>query len=317
MTLFILWSYFWMKKNAKKYDICYNLSPHHIGLLPGVWFKKFGGKKTFVKMTALNDGFNDNSRVSKLLGLPQQRLRMAKEVDGFIALSSEIVEELKEKNIGAKQIIRIPNGVDTRKFVPLKLESKVLVREKFGLKESDFVIVFTGGISQRKGPSLVLRAIEGMIGRFPQIQLLIIGPDRDKGKEKQVLEELLSSNTVLQNHTHIIDHTSTILAYYQAGDLFVLPSLNEGMSNSMLEAMSCGLPAIVTKVSGAADVVDHGRNGYLIDREVSQLAECILVYLENTELRTRHGIQARNKILAQFESNSVLKKHLELFRVDE
>lgn len=313
-SLFLGKSYFWMKKNAKRFDVCYNLSPHHIGFLPSVWFKKFGGKKSYIKMTALNDGFNDNSTISNLLGLRKQRLRLSKHIDGFIALSEAIFKELREKNIPERQILRIPNGVNTINFYPANPNQKLTIRKQFGLSEQDFVIIFTGGLSHRKGPSVIVRAVEKLIDRHPTIKLLIIGPDRDGGIERKLVEDMFQNNFKLKQHIWLIEHTTHIIPYYHAGDIFVLPSLNEGMSNSMLEAMSCGLPVISTNVSGAKDVIDHGNNGFIIERNSEEVANWILYYLENRTQYLIHSELARKKIEKKFDSESILQRHLSLFK---
>ncbi len=103
--------------------------------------------------------------------------------------------------------------------------------------------------------------------------------------------------------------------YFQAADLFVLPSSTEGLSNSMLEAMSCGLPVLATRVGGAPDVIAHGESGYLIPPDDRQaLRRGLETLLEDRALRFNLGSNARQRILAEFSLDSVAKRLAALYQ---
>ena len=313
MILFLFASRRWLKANASSFDVMYSLSPHHIGILPAVWFKRFGGKKSYIKMTALNDGFNDNSFFSNLFKLPQQRLKMSHKIDGFICLSEEIVDELMEVGIPKSQIFKIPNGVNTTRFRPATKEEKGRLRVRLGLKDSQMVLLFTGGVTSRKAPSLVISAISALVKDYPGLKLLIIGPERDKGQEYARIEGLFKSNPMLRSHVQMIDHLPNIEEYYRVADLFILPSRNEGMSNSVLEALASGLPVIVTPVSGSKEMVVHGENGYIVGRSAQEIGDAILNYLADTSKMVVHGDRSRRVSQERFDANTVVREHEKLF----
>lgn len=313
MAKYLYYSKKWMKNNAENYDVLYSLSPHHIGIMPAFWFKKYGGKKSFIKMTALNDGFNDNSFFSSILGLPRQRKRVSKDIDGFVALSSEIVEELRAAEIPEIQIKRIPNGVNTKRFLPLNIEQRIKLEEELKLESGKFRLIFTGGLSHRKGPSVILEAISALVNDYLEIELLIIGPERDKGEEQSRIDAIMEHCPSLRQHVKRIDHVNDIEKYYSVSDLFILPSLNEGMSNSLLEAMSSGLPVLASPVSGTRDVVLDCETGFIVKRDPKSISEKILFFLSNPEECKVFGDKARQRIINEFDAEKVLQKHLELF----
>ncbi|EOZ95678.1 glycosyl transferase, group 1 [Indibacter alkaliphilus LW1] len=315
MSKYLFFSKKWLKKHAAEYDVLYSLSPHHIGIMPAFWFKKYGGKKSFIKMTALNDGFNDNSLASTLLGLPRQRKKAAVEIDGFVALSSEIVEELREADIPTEKIKRIPNGVNTERFAPVNKESRIFLEKELGLESGKFRLIFTGGLSHRKGPSVIVQSMIGLVQKFSSLEFLLIGPERDNGEEMSKIKSHIKENLLLQNHIKIVDHVHDIEKYYNVSDLFILPSLNEGMSNSLLEAMSSGLPVLATPVSGTRDVVLDGEMGFVLERDSKIFAEKIEFYLLNPDEAKKHGHNARKRIQEEFNSKKILEDHLNLFEI--
>jgi glycosyltransferase involved in cell wall biosynthesis len=96
------------------------------------------------------------------------------------------------------------------------------------------------------------------------------------------------------------------IPYLQAADLFVLPSATEGLSNSMLEALSTGLPVLATSVGGTPDVISHDVNGYLIPPDdLEALKSGLSTLLADESLRARLGREARQSILQNFSLDSI------------
>ncbi len=89
-------------------------------------------------------------------------------------------------------------------------------------------------------------------------------------------------------------------AIYRAASVFVLPSLNEGMSNTVLEAMACGLPVVLTDTGGTSELLEDGRNGYLIEMEsAASIAQVLRRYLEQPDLLALHGAESRQRAEAR------------------
>jgi glycosyltransferase involved in cell wall biosynthesis len=114
--------------------------------------------------------------------------------------------------------------------------------------------------------------------------------------------------------TQFTGQVKDAVPYLQAADLFVLPSSTEGLSNSMLEAMSCGLPVLATTVGGAPDVIEHGKNGFLIPPDdVDSLRRGLQTLLADGTLRFTLGSNARARILADFSLDSVADRLAALY----
>jgi glycosyltransferase involved in cell wall biosynthesis len=136
---------------------------------------------------------------------------------------------------------------------------------------------------------------------FPQAQLLIVG----SGPE----ESRLRAQSVSIPGVVFTGQTNDALRYLQAADLFVLPSATEGLSNSLLEALSTGLPVLATSVGGTPDVISHGVNGYLIPPEdLPALKSGLMELLADATLRTRLGSQGRERMCTDFSLDSVALK---------
>lgn len=145
---------------------------------------------------------------------------------GIITVSKRNHRYLLERDPHlVKKLRYIPNGVDTKRFLPM---DKQMCRSKLGLPFDDKIAIFCGHFIERKGPLRVLDAIR---------RLGIKGIFLGKGLDKPEGPEVLFSGSVVNNDMPL---------WLNAADVFVLPSLSEGMSNAILEALACGLPLVVS-----------------------------------------------------------------------
>ena len=100
-----------------------------------------------------------------------------------------------------------------------------------------------------------------------------------------------------------------------ACDLFAFPSHTEGMPNALVEAMSCGVPCVATRVGGIPELITDGRDGLLIDvQRADQLTEAMRRFLSDAELRGSLGIAARQTVLDRFDADRNVKRLTKLFR---
>ena len=214
-----------------------------------------------------------NKRFEKLDRLFFKRLsyRIWKNAKKVVTNSSGL-KELTLRTSPKQEIIVIYNGVDIKEFKPVK--KKVSQRIK---------IISTGRLIERKGFQYLIRALEGL----NDFKLELIGG----GNLKDELEKLSKELGVPVKFSGKIQHDK-ISKSIQNGDIFILPSLNEGMSNSVLEAMACGLPVIATDVGGSKELVKG--NGFLIPKgNSSGIRNALLKYLKNKKLILKHGLRSR------------------------
>ena len=129
------------------------------------------------------------------------------------------------------------------------------------------------------------------------------------------VHDIVGINPEISNIFFLGEQTN-IQNYYQLADLFVLPSLTEGFSNSLLEAMSCALPVVATKVSGTDQIISHNNNGYLIPPgDVDSLAKAMNQLIISSHITHKLGREARKTIIEQYSLKSIANRYLELYRL--
>jgi glycosyltransferase involved in cell wall biosynthesis len=176
------------------------------------------------------------------------------------------------------------NGVDTDRFAPPPdRPAKPPLR-----------LVSTGRLIQRKGYQHLIAALEGL----DAFTLILIGD----GNMTEQLKTLAEKHHVSVQFPGKLD-APAVVEQLRAADIFVLPSLNEGMSNALLEAIATGLPAVVTNVGGSPELVDG--NGFIVDKaNPAALRGALQNYLENPGLLVQHGRASRQKALTMSWENS-------------
>ncbi len=299
----------WVGNHADRFDVVHCLGAFHPSFLVANEFTK-KGVPAFIKITeARYTGFTQNSMISKMLGLQRYRKKNADNISGFISISSDIRKKLEGAGIDPEKIISIPNGVDEKRFCPVSVERKQEIRSELGVNNS-FTVLFTGAFSERKNPYLIARAFEPFYNS-DNIQLLLAGPDSDGGIQRNRINQIVNNRQV--KNIHIFPNRNDVEILYQASDLFVLPSEEEGLSNAMLEALACGLPVCTTKISGSEDVIIEAKNGIFISRNRKSIKQAIERYLKDETLLNNNAAFARKTILENYTSGRVLQMHLNLF----
>jgi glycosyltransferase involved in cell wall biosynthesis len=299
----------WVKKNAHSFDVVHCLSAFHHSFMFAFWFEKAGVPSVIKISESKYIGFSGGSLLSNILGLRRFRKKNANSISAYISISSEIRQKLLEAGIKSEKIYNIPNGVNIDRFKPLLQSEKKKLRKKLTLKDK-FTVIFTGSFSDRKNPLLIVKAF-GEIHNKDNIQLLLVGPDREESDQRDRIISYISEHKI--KNVIIKDFQEDIELYYQSSDIFVLPSNQEGLSNSMLEALACGLPAVVTKISGAEDVIDERENGTFIDDDPISIKKALMSYINDPKKLTKHSIGARSTIIENYSSKTILQKHLNLF----
>ncbi len=222
----------------------------------------------------------------------------------FVAISQEMKKEMIACGIPEDRIQNIPNAVNTIKFAPLSEDRKSFLKKRFSLSSEQIVFLFIGRLEARKGVDVLLQAWQIC---SPGV-LWIVG----SGPEEQKLKQI----SVNQNLANIIFHgeSPSPLVYYQAADIFVFPSLKEGFPGVVLEAMSCGLPCIATKIGGITDQIEDRKQGLLVaPGNVQELADAIEYVTLHPEERTRWSQEARETILRRFDVSKTSSDYRSLY----
>ncbi len=216
----------------------------------------------------------------------------------FVAVSEHIEEELRAWGVPSERLSRFASGVDVDEFAPgpSSLESQLPARPR---------VIFLGRLHPQKNLATLLRAWQLVHRHHPDANLLLAGD----GPQRQELEQLVDS-LQLRPCVHFLGAQRVPLPYLQASDLFVLPSVSEGMSNSLLEAMACGLPCVVSAAGGNVDLVRDGQAGLVADATLpTDLANQLGKMLGAPPLRARCGAFARQIICREYSIKSVVDRY--------
>jgi len=230
--------------------------------------------------------------------------------------ANELAKKAKALMPG-REVPVIPNGIDAEHFKPLPrntalAESLSLVSEG-NRKGTARVIGFVGELREKKGLRPLLSAYTQVNKRMPST-LLIVGDIR-AGEDKQIFEDFQRSHPDMHMIvTGFISH-SDLPAYYSLIDVFVLPSLRDGLPNALLEAMACGKAVIGTPVGGILDAVTDCENGRFVStNNAEQLADTIEELLSDDHQRNKLGSAACRTIKNKFTLQQELDANLSLYR---
>ena len=271
-------------------------------------FLKWMRKKIVAKVAAANLGTEAGSLSGRYWPLGNILARMLKGVDAFIAISSEIREGLIRDGIARTKIHEITNFIDPEIFRPPTPEEKIRLKERFEYS-GKILLLFAGRLVPRKGVPYLLEAWREVSPEFPDARLLILG-------DGPLLDDLMGLATRLGvfGTVHFHGRVDNVPEYLRAADVFVLPSLQEGMSNSLLEAMASGLPAVASRIGGVVDVVVDGKNALLADPgDRTALSESLRRVLRSAELRERLSQHAIETIRASFGLDARVRSYRELY----
>jgi len=273
-------------------------------LIPAVLARTLTGTPVVCRIACAGDTGELTSECNRFYGFIIKRA--LKNVDAFVALSEDIVRELSGEGIEKQKILVIPNGVDTEFFSPPDEEEKLKARSLYRVGKGEFVVGFSGRLSPQKDLKTL---IESMQNTPYNTRLLIAG----KGPEKLNMEKAIRERA-LDKKVTLLGPVKDIKSFYSSLDIFVLPSLFEGLSNSLLEAMSMGLPVVATDTSGSNELVRDGMTGLLIPKSRPDiLSKAINRLYHDRALREQLGKEARKTIKIGYSIESIALKYLELY----
>jgi glycosyltransferase involved in cell wall biosynthesis len=212
--------------------------------------------------------------------------------------NSHGLRQLAERTAQGHGIDVIPNGVDATTFTPP--HSPQL--------NATPVLLYAGRISEEKGLDDLVTALSQIREMNWRMHFIGDGPCLASLREQIIRADLADRVT----YAGWVPRDS-LVEEYQSADIFVFPSRHEGMPNSLLEAMSCGLPVIATRISGNEELVQHNETGFLVPpNDPDSLAEALTTLLENKDTLTSFGIAAALRVRQQYSWATTAKCYLEL-----
>ncbi len=229
--------------------------------------------------------------------------------DCIISISSSLKKRLID-TIGFKdteKIIPVVNGVDTEKFYPV--EDKNKCRKQLGLPENAFIIGTVGRLVPVKDQKTLIKTLAILKKDIKNIICVIVGDGPLYNELKEFARALYVEKSVY--FPGVRKDINTVMSSF---DVFTLTSLSEGISNTILEAMACGLPIVATKVGGTVEIIKHEENGILVPPQQPEiLAEKIKLLIDNHELIKKYSNTARQWAVEKFSLKKITKQYESIY----
>lgn len=222
--------------------------------------------------------------------------------DAIICINQEDYDLINKKGSSVANYYLIPGiGVSSDRFKPLSDEQKRELREDLDLDENDFVMTYAAEFIDRKNHKVIIDAVKTLSYKIDDFTVLFAG----RGPLLEQIKDYVIS-LGLEKHIRFLGFVSDIERYYQAADVAISSSRQEGFGINLVEAMMCGVPAIATVDRGHCTIVDHRVNGILFPQGDAQaLKDAMAEMYTNNELRLTLS-EAAIKKAAKFEvSNSL------------
>ncbi|MDF1540663.1 MAG: glycosyltransferase family 4 protein, partial [Candidatus Thorarchaeota archaeon] len=270
---------------------------------------KILGKRTIGKISLM--GTDDPVSLSEGI-LGRFRLLIMRRLDIWISLTAEAIDTCLNVGIPEERIVQITNGVKCKKFSPIDDKSRSQILKEYNI-EGRFVVLFAGIISYRKGVDLIIEALPTLFKKNANLTFVFVGPCSRK-ENPQVDEELVEKLRSLSSNIIVTGFIDNPIDLIRSANVFVLPSRKEGLSNALLEAMSSGLPIVVTNHSWLEDVGIDGEHFLSFPEGSSDdLTERITRLIENPALRKDLSARTREKIKQDFCLPVIAKRYHELY----
>ncbi len=235
-------------------------------------------------------------------------------VDHYVSVSPDLADWLhRDIGVPAERVSTICNGVDTQRFAPGR-DGRALLPT--GFAGADSVVIGTvGRLEPIKDQATLVRAFLGLLAADPKlrdrVRLVIVG----EGSRREDLERLLAAGGAA-DLAWLPGAREDTARIYRSFDVFVLPSLREGISNTLLEAMASGLPIVATRVGGNPGLVEEGSSALLVPPAAPDaLGQALLRYVGDQDLRRAHGEAGRARALREFSLEAMVRGYARVYRV--
>jgi glycosyltransferase involved in cell wall biosynthesis len=302
---------------AKKNDVILSLNAVSAGK-PAMMAARMKKKKFFVKVVGdyaweiainknrssllIND-FQDAVKKGFINTLAKTQEKVCKNADGVIVPSKYLAGMVKKWGVESEKIHTIYNGVDFKGSEMTKEEA----RKKIGIPGN--IIVSSGRMVPWKGFKMLIKIMPKILEINPFLRLVIIGD----GPERKLLESMVK-NMNLDRKVYLVGQKSKedMAVYFAAADMFVLNSGYEGFSHQILEAMSAGVPVIASAVGGNKEVIEQGRNGFLVKyNDEFNLIEAIKGLHQSQEIKDEFAAAGRETVM-KYSFGQMIEKTFKL-----
>lgn len=319
----------WLKEECERDGIATRVMPQE-GLLNWRWCRRW---MAFIRENRINiihahefDAIVSGWMLAEAVGLPfvatvhgknyyWQRLRRrfayraVSRTAQIVAVSEDLKRFIVSKvGIADQRVNVVYNGVPA--MDPVSEQEVKALRAELGINESDRVVGAVGNLYPVKGHRYLVAAMVDVLRKYPKTLLLLAG----RGElEQELREEVWRLN--MAERVRFLGLRQDVSRLLAVMDVFALPSLSEGLSIALLEAMRAGRPVVATRVGGNPELVIEGQTGFLVPAEdASALAQAILKLLEDPNQAKAFGDRAQRLVEKQYTLDCMADKYLQLYQ---
>lgn len=294
-------------KRRKSFDIVLFPSINYDTVFASCLVGPFFGWKTIFKMTLC--GSDDLVTIHQSGKLGRARLAALRLANGFISISKTLTQTFEQAGFRRHKLLVAPQGLDLARFQPPDAALKQAVRSQLGIPVNARVALFCGAVVRRKGVDILLDAWQQVAQRLEDAVLLVVGPHHREGhvdnEDWQFSKDMLQrveQTEELKRSVIFFGYQKDVEKFYAAADLFVFPSRREGWGNVITEAMSSGLPCILSWMDGlSGEHLTEGEEGFIVRSEdASEYATQITKLLTQQDIAQRMGQLARQRATRAF-----------------
>lgn len=229
----------------------------------------------------------------------------------ILILNPGMLEEAEAVGLDRARLGWMPNPVDTEVFRPCSPQQRAALRRELNLSEDTPVVVFVGRLDAQKELPWLVGAFARVVREKPGAILALVGEGPLRSQIAQLAAGLGLERQVI--FTGRLD-ASGVLKWLQAGDVFALVSAIEGLPLVVIEAMSAGLPPLVSDIPAHTQLIEHGVHGWIVETGNEEaIARGLVRLLDDPGLRARLGAAARRRMIEQYSTPKVIDCYEALF----
>ncbi|MHC4944508.1 MAG: glycosyltransferase [Planctomycetota bacterium] len=284
----------------RKIDVIH--AHNHTAFFYGTMAARMGGTKKIV--------YTEHGRTEPL----SWKARLAHRVlSRFVHQTIVVADYLKdvlirEEGFPKDKIRFIPNGIDDSPY--LEGDRSDTLRDELGLDRSTKLVGVIARLDPIKNHKLVLRAMKAVIAEEPSTRLLLVGD----GPLKEELSQIVQKDPAIQDAVLFLGERNDVPNILKNLDMFVLPSLSEGMSLTLVEAMAASLPIVVTEVGGNPAIITHKVSGILVPSDDHEsMAKAVLDLLRDDDLSSRLAEGARKRFEEEYTIGQMVKRYRQVY----
>jgi len=223
--------------------------------------------------------------------------------------SRSVLNELISEGVSENKLELIYNGV--REIIPAEKNICQIIREKWGVLETSFIIIYVANLIDYKGHADLIQALSIIKDDLPKDwRLICVG--KDTGNRHAILKLIQESN--MTNNIVFTGERTDVQDLVSCADIGVIASHQEGFSNSLLEKMSAGLPVIATNVGGNREAIINGESGILVPvKKPEAMAKAIFSLSNNHSLQKELGANAKSRVLQNFSLKGCVEDYIKLY----